>query len=68
MSQSDIELFENWRPKVNENDARKLTAAGAREMAKLAKRMQARFPDALPPIYSNTSYSVFLYENISRYT
>ncbi|KAI4456534.1 multiple inositol polyphosphate phosphatase-related [Holotrichia oblita] len=54
---SDIELFENWRPTVNENDAKKLTSVGARDMVKLAKRMQAKFPDVLPPVYSNTSYT-----------
>lgn len=55
---SDIELFEKWWPRIEEKDEKKLSVEGEYEMLELAERMQARFPDILPPIYSNTSYKV----------
>ncbi|KAK9720668.1 Histidine phosphatase superfamily (branch 2) [Popillia japonica] len=65
LQKSDIELFENWYPKVNEKDSKKLTIEGEHEMLELAERMQARFPDLLPPVYSNTSYK-FKFTNTQR--
>ncbi|KAI4456531.1 multiple inositol polyphosphate phosphatase-related [Holotrichia oblita] len=65
--ESDIELFQNWYPSVNEKDSKKLTIEGEHEMLELAERMQARFPDLLPPVYSNTSYKVMEYSEDLKY-
>lgn len=53
---SDLQLFEKWKVNLENDDEKLLTTEGANEMVLLAERMQARFPDILSNVYSNTSY------------
>lgn len=53
---SDLYAFQKWRTKLRTSDEKKLTHEGEDEMLELAERMQARFPNILRPVYSNTSY------------
>lgn len=53
---TDLYAFQKWKIKLRTSDEKRLTHEGEDEMLQLAERMQARFPNILRPIYSNTSY------------
>lgn len=54
----DAKLFTKWKSKVLDDEEKSLAHEGEDEMVHLAERMQNRFPDVLPKIYSNTTYKV----------
>lgn len=58
MLNSQIEAFKKWKSDLLPEEEKKLTKEGKRELLELGERMQGRFPDLLPPVYSNTSYKV----------
>ncbi|CAH0564059.1 unnamed protein product [Brassicogethes aeneus] len=65
ISPKDIDLLKKWRSKVGQEDAKKLREEGEDEMILISERMQTRFPEVFPNVYSNTSYK-FKYTHTQR--
>ncbi|XP_019875531.1 multiple inositol polyphosphate phosphatase 1 [Aethina tumida] len=65
LHERDLDLFRNWKSRVDEEDDKKLRQEGEEEMMLLAERMQSRFPEVFDHIYSNTSYK-FKYTHTQR--
>lgn len=56
---SDIELFRQWEPNLNENESKHLVLEGTDELIGLAERIQSRFPSIISDIYNNNTFKVF---------
>lgn len=55
-----IKALRKWEIHITDNEQKQLTHEGEEEMLRLAERMQRRFPDVLSPVYSNSSYKVYV--------